>query len=110
MSGLSGYRPRSLGSANAVAGMHREKNRALENKFDRLQLAFNALWELIRDATRLTAADLEAKMREIDLRDGKADGKITDLPVRCPACKRVSSTKHWKCLYCGQEFEREYPV
>ena len=42
---------------------------------------------------------------EIDLRDGKADGKITAHPLRCPSCDRVSSSRHAKCLYCGQEFE-----
>ena len=23
-----------------------------------------------------------------------------------PRCGRVSSSKHWKCLYCGQEFQK----
>jgi hypothetical protein len=88
--------------------MLRDKVKDLEERITRLQLSFNALWELIRDQTRITHADLEAKMQEIDLRDGRADNAITEGPVRCPVCQRVSSSRHWKCLYCGQEFERTH--
>ena len=38
-------------------------------------------------------------------RDGKADGQLTEHPVRCPKCERVNTSRHAKCLYCGQEFE-----
>jgi len=49
---------------------------------------------------------LERKIEEVDMRDGQADGRMKHHPLRCPTCQRVSNSKHWRCLYCGQEFER----
>ena len=63
------------------------------------------LWELVRDGLKLTEKDLKARMREIDLRDGVEDGAITRVPLKCTQCSRISSSKHWKCLYCNLEFE-----
>jgi hypothetical protein len=84
----------------------RSRVRDLERRLNRVELVNQALWELMRDAAKLDPALLEARIREIDLRDGVEDGAITVIPLRCPTCKRVSSSKHWKCLYCGQEFDR----
>jgi hypothetical protein len=80
--------------------------RELEHQVQRLALMNQALWELLRDRAKLTDADLEAKAQEVDMRDGKADGKITHGPLRCPSCSRVSNSKHWKCMYCGEEFAK----
>jgi DNA-directed RNA polymerase subunit RPC12/RpoP len=51
-------------------------------------------------------ADLERRVHEVDLRDGVQDERMTDTALRCPTCGRVSNSKHWKCLYCGQAFEK----
>ena len=80
--------------------------REMEFQFARLLLANQALWELLRDRLGISEAELEQKMQEIDLRDGKPDGQISFGPVRCPSCNRVSNSKHNKCLYCGQLFEK----
>ena len=84
----------------------RSKVRALEEKIGRIELVNQVLWEMVQKSTGLTDADLELKIKDIDLRDGVDDDKITTVPLRCPSCKRVSSSRHWRCLYCGQEFER----
>lgn len=84
----------------------RQKVRDLEHHVARLSLLNQALWELIRERLQLTDADLERVAHDIDLRDGVEDGKITGTPVRCPSCGRVSNSKHYKCLYCGQLFEK----
>lgn len=84
----------------------RTEVKELERRMNRLELANRAMWEMIRDATKLTEADLEKRMKEIDLRDGVADDQISTVPLRCPSCKRVASSKHWRCLYCGQEFQK----
>lgn len=80
--------------------------RDLEHHVARLSLMNQALWELVREKARLTDKDLEEKAREIDLRDGVEDGKVTDVALKCPTCGRVSNSKHYKCLYCGQLFEK----
>ena len=84
----------------------RGKVSELTRKVHRLELLNQALWELARDRLGLTEEDLEAKTKEIDLRDGVADGQISEVPLKCPSCGRVSSSRFWKCLYCGLEFER----
>ncbi|HOZ50169.1 MAG TPA: hypothetical protein PLO37_22505 [Candidatus Hydrogenedentes bacterium] len=78
----------------------------LQHQLARLSLLNQALWELIRDKAGLTDAHLERMAQEIDLRDGVADGQITHGAVKCPTCGRISNSKHYRCLYCGQEFER----
>jgi len=78
----------------------------LEHHIARLSLLNQALWELIRDQLKLSDADLEKVAREIDLRDGVEDGEISNTPVKCPSCGRVSNSKHYKCMYCGLQFEK----
>lgn len=80
--------------------------RDLRHEIARLQLMNQALWELIQGRLNISEAELEHKANEIDLRDGVQDQAITVTPLKCPACGRVSSSRHWKCLYCGQEFEK----
>ena len=40
-------------------------------------------------------------MQEIDLRDGNADGRMTQRIVQCPACGAASNTRRPNCLMCG---------
>ena len=100
--------PSQTGAAQAknMAFEHRTAIRGLEHQVQRLSLLNQAMWEILRDKAKLTDADLENMARDIDLRDGIKDGEISAHPVRCPACKRVSNSKHYKCIYCSQEFER----
>lgn len=84
--------------------MSRQKN--LEQEVRRLTLMNQALWEVLRQRLGLTDEDLLQKVKEVDLRDGIEDGRMTEVGLECPTCGRVSSSKHWRCLYCGQQFER----
>ena len=84
----------------------RTKVKELERKLHRVELEHRVLWELVRDGLKLTDSQLDGRVREVDRRDGIEDGKISNVPLRCPKCKRISSSKHWKCQYCGQEFEK----
>jgi len=80
--------------------------RDLQHQVQRLQLLNQALWELLRNKLSLTDDELAGKAHEVDMRDGVADGKMTETPLKCPTCGRVSSSKHWRCLYCGQQFQK----
>jgi hypothetical protein len=80
--------------------------RELQHQVQRLQLLNQALWEILRDKAGLTDAELEQKAHEVDMRDGVEDGRMTETALKCPNCGRVSSSKHWKCLYCGLEFQK----
>lgn len=79
--------------------------KALRDQVERLCMLNQAMWELVSEKLGLTDADLEKKAVEVDLRDGKLDGKMTAHPVRCPQCGRVSNSRHKKCMYCNMEFE-----
>ncbi|MGC4044495.1 MAG: hypothetical protein QM758_11940 [Armatimonas sp.] len=80
---------------------------ALEARADRVGLVCQALWELIRERTDLTDADIYAKMHEVDARDGTVDGRIRYAIENCPNCGRPRSRKHANCMYCGAALARE---
>lgn len=77
--------------------------RQLEDSVERLVLVNAALWSLVKDRTGLTDAALTARVRDIDLRDGVEDGKITTTVQNCQKCGRSMNPRHKKCLYCGGE-------
>jgi hypothetical protein len=107
---LDSMRERLSGPAAAQANSQAQSNRSdikeLAAQVERLSLLNQAMWELLRDKLGLTDADLERLAAEIDLRDGKSDGKITTTPVRCPSCSRVNNSRHGQCMYCGTLFAK----
>jgi hypothetical protein len=75
--------------------------RELQARVDRLSMVCQAMWELLRDKTKLTDEDVIKQMQQIDLRDGVADGKMTRQTLVCPECGRNVSSRREQCLYCG---------
>lgn len=78
----------------------------LQRKVGRMQLLCQAMYEMLEASGQLNRPAMEARMREIDLRDGIEDEAMSEIPLKCPTCNRVSSSRNWRCLYCGLEFER----
>ncbi len=74
----------------------------IEDRLERLLLINQAMWELLAERTELGEQDLVDKIREVDLRDGVEDGKMTTV-LECPKCRRTMSQRHKRCLYCGGE-------
>lgn len=75
----------------------------LESNLAKALMINQALWELLSEKTGLTEDDLNNKLYEIDMRDGKLDGKNQrSEPTKCPNCARPVSPKHAACIYCGQ--------
>ena len=56
----------------------------LEEKLDRLALISRAMFELLQESGGLSEGKLNAKIVEIDLRDGQKDGRMTPIAKRCP--------------------------
>lgn len=109
------YQPMGIGAAQRAAESAESKvDRCakeldnLQRHVDRLTLACQALWELIRGCSDLTEEDLEKKILEIDGRDGVVDGKIGVQVVDCPSCGRKTSSKRGSCIMCGAPLKRPY--
>jgi len=73
----------------------------LEKLVESLSLTCQAMWELLRKQGDLTDEMLLKKMEEVDLRDGRRDGKIGAQPSNCSSCSRPNNPRHRNCVYCG---------
>ena len=81
----------------------------LERQVERLTLASLALAQVLRDRLGVKESDIEAVVRDIDLSDGKLDGRLSQ-PVqvkRCEGCERVNGPQRHTCLYCGKSLPQE---
>jgi hypothetical protein len=93
------------GAERVAAASQKSELQDLRDQVARLALLNQAMWELVRDRLQLSDADLEKIAQEVDLRDGVQDGRMSEHPLQCPKCGRVSNSRHKKCLYCGLLFE-----
>ena len=75
----------------------------LEEKVDRLALICRAMFELMQESNGIPEERLKAKVLDIDLRDGHADGKVSPQQRRCPKCKAMMSPQFGRCLFCGHQ-------
>ena len=66
-----------------------------------------ALWTFIKEKDGLADEQLAKRVEEIDLSDGKLDGKVSVQNVECSSCGRKISLKHNRCLYCGLEIKSD---
>jgi hypothetical protein len=92
-------------AAMQAAASQKSETECLREQVERITLLNQALWEIVRDRLQLSDGDLEKVAQEVDLRDGKQDGRLSEHPLQCPRCGRVSNSRHKKCLYCGLLFE-----
>ena len=75
----------------------------LLQRHEKMALMCQALLELVQEQTGITNEDLEKKVLEIDLRDGKVDGKMKAQVSKCTTCGRAVSSKRPVCIFCGTE-------
>jgi len=79
---------------------------ALRFDIERLLLINEALWSILKEKTDLQDADLIRRIADIDLADGKLDGRKAKSPPRpCPHCQRVLAKHRPRCLFCGKPVE-----
>jgi hypothetical protein len=102
----SGASRASMDAAADAARSARESGasaRQAARDLARLELIAEAMWELVKEKTGLIDEDLLAKIAELDLTDGTADGRKRDAgPIQCPKCSRPNSRRHDFCIYCGE--------
>ncbi len=95
-----------LSKANAVS------TGATLTQVETLVLANQAMWELLSEKCGVTDNDLIKKMNEIDLRDGKLDGKLEvtrATATDCHDCGKKISKRRSTCYWCGARLEGGNP-
>jgi hypothetical protein len=75
----------------------------LKHHIERILMITEALWDILKEQHGYSDEELTKRVQQIDMRDGKLDGRVAAAGVRsCPSCKRPVSGRHLMCIYCGQ--------
>lgn len=73
---------------------------------EKLLMITEALWSILKEQHSYTDDELIRRVQEIDLRDGRADGRVAkQAQPSCPKCRRTLIRHQPKCLYCGTEIQ-----
>ena len=75
--------------------------REAQSRINRLALICEAFFELAHEKLGISEEDLARKVHEIDLRDGKLDGKRRPELQRCAGCDRTIGSGRTSCLVAG---------
>jgi hypothetical protein len=74
----------------------------LQQRVDRLSLLCQAMFEEMEKSAGLSEARLKERMLEIDLRDGKRDGRLAPSSGgKCPDCGHIITKIRSNCFWCG---------
>jgi hypothetical protein len=93
------------GSAGTTAGEFHDINQ----RVDRLILVVDAMWSLLKDSG-WTDEQLRARLEELDLADGVADGRRTPKPAACGGCGSMVEVGRSTCAFCGVAVSDDGPV
>ena len=93
-------------SVSRAATDVRAQNEIIQCDVEKLFMLTEALWTILKEKHGCTDAELVQRVQEIDLRDGKLDGKVAKVNPDCPKCSRKLMGKRPVCLYCGAEVAR----
>ena len=86
----------------------RAQNETIQADIERLFMITESLWTILKEKHGYTDDNLTEMMQDIDLRDGKLDGKVAkEQNPTCPKCERTLIGKHSICLYCGTPVARD---
>lgn len=99
---------RTADRAQAKADRYADDINRMQRHVERISLACQAMWELLRDHSDLSEEDIERKILEIDGRDGKVDGKMSMQTLDCPSCGKPTNSKRDCCVMCGAPLKRQH--
>lgn len=94
-------------AASQAAELHRadsqaDQSAALEARFDRLRLATESMWMLVKETTGLTEEHLIRKIEQLDMQDGSMDGKRSERASEC-GCGAMVNARSMICVHCGAD-------
>ena len=103
---LRSYRAATkAGEAKADATRAVREVEELERRLERALLVCEAMWTIMREKLGLSDEELIERIKEVDLSDGKLDGRVRRRGTYCPSCGRLVPSKFHRCMYCGEEIE-----
>ncbi len=99
-------------TSNAAASARQARTgiEFLKSDLERVLMINEALWIFIKEQHGYTDEDLIKKIAEIDMRDGKLDGKVAPEVKEnnaCGNCGRPIGRRRLICLYCGTALVRD---
>jgi hypothetical protein len=99
-------RSASLARSAAVADgtLHTNRIEDANERIDQLAMVVRGIWALLEEGG-VTTEQLLAKLEELDMQDGVADGKVTRGPVDCPSCDSRVAPGLTKCQFCGADID-----
>lgn len=91
--------------ASRIATDVRTRSEGIQFDIEKLFMITEALWTLLKKEHGYTDEHFAQLIQEIDLRDGKLDGKVAKSAERpkCPDCGRVIMRRQVRCLFCGTD-------
>lgn len=78
-------------------------------RLDFLVVLNRAMWSILEERLGVTEAELAERVKQIDGRDGKLDGRTPAQAVHCVACGKVLPLRQPRCMYCGAEAPKRGP-
>lgn len=80
----------------------------LKQKVEKLMMITEALWLIVKETNNLTDEELKEKILQVDLKDGKLDGRVAanaEETDYCPKCGQVLQKNKYVCIYCGAKID-----
>ena len=84
-----------------------EQVHELKSMSGKALLVCEAMWSFMQERMGITEEELIQRMEDIDLTDGKLDGKVRRSVDTCPHCDRTISLRYPRCIYCGKPVEHD---
>jgi hypothetical protein len=98
---------REAGAAAGVAVTHDIED--LEMRLERLLLVVESMWSLLRESG-YNDDQLIARIKQLDIEDGTADGRRAAKPRQCPSCRSMVEPGRDSCPYCGKTLPPSEPL